>query len=92
MIVLVFAPLLYILVFHWLLPTSSAWLYSRSKNSLGRKSIKALGKKFPNADLTDDFIDEIEWSIKEKTGEMTKVTYSQIDLFKMGIIKNEHIK
>jgi hypothetical protein len=86
MIVITCSPLIYICIFHWLLPTSTAWLYSSNRNDLARKSIQALSKHFPEAELTDDFIDEIEFSVKQKTGEMTDVTYSQADLFKRRMI------
>ena len=86
--VLASAPLLFICVFYWVLPKSPAWLYSRNENDLGRKGVQSLSRKFPKAELTEDFIDEIELSIKLKTGQLNEKTYTQMDLFKERIYKS----
>ena len=58
MIIIALAPCVYIFVLYWILPTSAAWLYSRGNDSAGRKAVQKLSKKFPKANMDDDFINQ----------------------------------
>ena len=84
MYVLTFTPLVYILIFYWLLPTSAAWLFSCKKNVEGRKAVQKLSKKYPAANMDDKFIDELEYSVQTKMAAIadTDGAYTQLDLFK----------
>ena len=76
------APLVYVFIFYWLLPTSAAWLYSRGNNDAARKVILKLSGKFPEAGIDEEFIDQVEKSVELKMADSTGETFTQADLFK----------
>ena len=76
------APLVYIFIFYWLLPTSAAWLYSRGDFTGARKVLLKLSAKFPRSNIDDQFIDEVEKSVQMKMEDSAGQTFTQADLFK----------
>ena len=76
------APLVYVFIFYWLLPTSAAWLYSRGNNDAARKVILKLSGKFPEAGIDEEFIDQVEKSVELKMADSKGETFTQADLFK----------
>ena len=82
MIIITFAPCLYIFIFYWILPTSAPWLFSVGKTAEGRKTVQNWSTKFPTANIDEIFIDELEYSVQTKMGNEPAGNYSQLDLFK----------
>ena len=76
------APLVYIFIFFWLLPTSAAWLYSQGNFTGARKVLFKLSAKFPLSNIDDQFIDEVERSVQLKMEDSAGQTFTQADLFK----------
>ena len=76
------APLVYIFIFYWLLPTSAAWLYSRGDFTGARKVLLKVAVKFPRSNIDDQFIDELEKSVQMKMEDSAGQTFTQADLFK----------
>ena len=76
------APLVYIFIFYWLLPTSAAWLYSRGDFTGARKVLVKLSKRFPRSNIDDQFIGEVEKSVQMKMEDSVGQTFTQADLFK----------
>ena len=82
MIVLTVTPLVFCVAFYWILPTSNAWLFATGRFDEGRDGVEKMGKKFPKENIDEGFIDEVEYSVKEKMTDGGARTYNQTDLFK----------
>ena len=82
MLVLTLTPLVFVLVFFWLVPTSIAWLFATGKFEDGRKGVESLSDRFPDANMDEEFIDDLEYSVKQKMSNSSGAKYTQVDLFK----------
>lgn len=82
MIVLTLTPMVFVVAFYWILPTSNAWLFATGQFEEGRAGVKKLGERYPDANIDDAFIDELEYSVKQKMSKGGTKTYTQADLFK----------
>jgi len=87
MVILTITPLIFCIAFYWILPTSNAWLFSTGRFDEGREGVRKMGKKYPDVNIDDGFIDELEYSVKEKMSGGGAASYTQLDLFKTPGIK-----
>ena len=65
-------------MFHWFLPITPRWLYSKGRVEEARRNLRNLGAKY-NIELDDEFLSEVE---KKSSIASTVKTYTSLDLLK----------